>query len=84
MLAPTTAELHNAIQVLKKLGDRIHNHAAHMVMQLPETGLGDRHAAQIEARTIEQAGRIEAVIEQLRGWRDELLEQRKQNVSQSV
>jgi hypothetical protein len=84
MLTPTTAELGNAIEVLRKLGERINTHAAHMVIQLPESSLGDRHAAQLEVRTIEQTSRIEAVAEQLKHWRDELLQQRRQNVSQSV
>lgn len=84
MLTPTTAELHNAIEVLQKLGERLNTHAAHQVMQLADTSLGDRHAAQLEVRTIEQTSRIEAVAEQLKHWREELLEQRRLNVSQSV
>jgi hypothetical protein len=33
---------------------------------------------------IEQTSRIQIVAEQLKNWRDELLQQRRQNVSQSV
>jgi hypothetical protein len=33
---------------------------------------------------IEQTSRIQIVAEQLTKWRDELLQQRRQNVSQSV
>ena len=84
MLTPTTAELHNAIEVLRKLGERINTHSAHSVMQLPDTSLGDRHAGQIEVRTIEQTSRIEVIAEQLKNWRDELTQQNKQNVSQPV
>jgi len=84
MLTPTTAELHNAIEVLKKLGERLNTHAAHSVMQLPDTSLGDRHAGQIEVRTIEQTSRIEAIAEQLKNWRDELIQQKSQNVVHSV
>ena len=66
------------------LGQRINDHAAHSVMQLPNTELGDQYAAHIEARTIEQTSHIEKVSMQLQNWRDELLQQRKQQVAQSV
>jgi hypothetical protein len=84
MLTPTTAELLNAIEVLKKLGERINEHSAHSVMQLPETSLGDHYAGRIGGNTIEQTSRIETVADQLNNWRDELIQQRRQNVSQSV
>ena len=84
MQTPTTAELLNAIEVLKKLGERINTDAAHSVIQLPDTSLGDHYGGRIEVRAIEQTSRIETVAEQLKNWRDELLEQRKQNLSQSV
>jgi len=84
MLTPTTAELFTAIEVLRKLGLRINEHAAHSVEQLPNTDLGDQYAEHIEAQTIEQTGPIEKVSMQLKNWREELLQQRRQNVSQSV
>ncbi|MGD0349121.1 MAG: hypothetical protein ABSB84_02235 [Verrucomicrobiota bacterium] len=84
MLIPTTAELRTAIEVLKKLGQRINEHAAHSVMQLPDTQLGDNYAAHIEARTVEQTSHIETVTTQLQNWRDELVQQNRQHVSQSV
>jgi hypothetical protein len=84
MLTPTTAELLNAIEVLKKLGERINEHSDHSVMQLPETNLGDHSAGRIGVNTIEQTSCIETVAEQLKNWRDELIQQRRQNVSQSV
>ena len=84
MLTPTTAELFTAIEVLKKLGQRLNEHADHSVMQLPNTDLGDQYAEQIQARTIEQTSHIETVATQLQNWRDELLQQRRQNVSQTV
>ena len=80
MLTPTTAELRTAIEVLKMLGQRINEHAAHSVMQLPDTQLGDKYAAHIEAQTIEQTGHIEKVSTQLKNWRDELLQERRQHV----
>ena len=84
MLTPTTAELRNAIEVLTKLGERLNIHAEHSVMQLSESPLGARYAGRIEVGAIEQITRIETVATQLKNWRDELLEQRRLNVSQSV
>ena len=84
MQTPTTAQLRTAIEVLKKLGERLNEHAAHSVMQLPETRLGDDHAARIEARAIQQTTHIETVAEQLKNWRDELLQERRQCVSHHV
>ena len=81
MLTPTTTELFTAIEVLKKLGQRINEHAAHSITELPHTQLGDNYAAHIEARTIEQTTRIEAVAAQLQSWRDELLQQQEQSIS---
>ncbi len=83
-MQPTTAELRTAIEVLKVLDQRLNDHAAHSVMQLPETELGDRYAAHIEAQTIEQTSHIEKVSTQLQNWREELLQQQKQRVAQSV
>lgn len=84
MMTPTTAELRTAIEVLKMLGQRLNDHAAHSVLQLPETELGDKYAGHIEARTIEQTSHIEKVAMQLQNWRDELQKERKQQVAQSV
>lgn len=84
MLIPTTAELHNAIEVLDKLGQRLNEHATHFKTQLPDSCLGDNYAAKSEHQTIEQTTRIQAVAEQLKNWRDELIQQKKHNVSQAV
>ena len=84
MLTPTTAELRTAIEVLKMLGQRLNEHAAHSVMELPDTELGDRYAGHIEARTIEQTSHIEKVAMQLQNWRDELLQEKKLHVVQSI
>ena len=84
MMTPTTAELRTAIQVLRMLDQRLNEQAAHSVMQLPETELGDRYAAHIESRTIEQTSHIEKVAMQLQNWRDELLQEKKQHVVQSI
>ena len=84
MLTPTTAELLNAIEVLNKLGERINTDATHSVMQMPESSLGEHYAGRIGVNAIEQTSRIQIVAGQLTNWRDELLQQRRQNVSQSV
>jgi hypothetical protein len=84
MMTPTTAELRTAIEVLKMLDQRLDDQAAHSVMQLPNTELGDQYAEQIGARTIEQTSHIEKVSMQLQNWREELLQQQKQQVAQSI
>ncbi len=84
MQTPTTAQLRTAIEVLKMLGERINNNAANAVMELPEAQYYDRHAGNIEARSIEQISRIETVSAQLENWRDQLQQQRRQCVSHHV
>jgi hypothetical protein len=84
MLTPTTSELRTAIEVLKMLDQRLNDHAAHSVMQLPDSELGERYAEHIEARTVEQTSHIEKVAMQLQNWRDELLQEKKLHVSQSI
>jgi hypothetical protein len=84
MITPTTAELFTAIEVLRKLGLRINEHAVHSVMQMPNSSLGGHYAGRIEVNAIEQTSRIEDVAKQLKGWREELLQQRTQHVSQAV
>jgi hypothetical protein len=84
MLTPTTAELLNAIEVLNKLGEHINTSAAHSVLQMSDTRLGDHNAGRIRVAAIEQTSRIKIVAEQLQNWRGELIQQRRQNVSQSV
>ncbi len=66
------------------LGQRLDDHAAHSVMQLPQTELGDQYAAHIQAQTTEQTSHIEKVSMQLQNWRDELLQQQKKQIAQSV
>ena len=84
MQTPTAAQLRTAIEVLNKLGERLNAHAEHSVMQLSESPVGAHHAGRIEVNAIEQTTRIEAVAAQLKNWRDELLEQRRQCVSHHV
>lgn len=84
MQTPTTAQIRTAIEVLNKLGERLNIHAEHSVMQLSESPLGAHYAGRIEVGTTEQITRIEAVATQLKNWRDEMLEQRRQCVSHHV
>ena len=84
MQTPTTAQIRTAIEVLRKLGERINTHVEDSVMQLSETANGANHAGHIEVGAIEQTTRIEAVANQLRQWRDELGQDRRQCVSHHV
>ena len=84
MQTPTTAQIHTAIEVLNKLGERINTHAEDSVMQLSESPHGAQHAGCIEVGAIEQTTRIEAVAAQLQHWRDELGQERRQCVSHHV
>ena len=84
MQTPTTTQIRTAIEVLKKLGKRLNEHRAHSITQLPDTQFGDQYAARIEARSIEQATRIQTVSAQLEQWRDELRQERRQCVSHRV
>ena len=84
MLKPTTTELFTAIEVLRKLGLRINEQATHSVLQMPNNSLGGHYAGRIGVNAIEQTSRIERVAEQLKTWRDELLQQRKQSISNHV
>jgi hypothetical protein len=84
MQTPTTAQIRTAIEVLTKLGERLNTHAEQSLMQLSESPLGAHHAGGIQVRTMEKTTRIEAVTAQLKSWRDELLEQRRQCVAHHV
>lgn len=81
MQTPTTAELLNAIEVLKKLGERINLHAAHSVMQMPSSPLAGHFAGRIGVNALEQTTRIEGITEQLKVWRSELVHQQKKSLS---
>jgi hypothetical protein len=84
MRTPTTAQVRTAIEVLKKLEERIDNHATFNTMQSPDARGGDDTAARIEAQTIEQIARVKTVVAQLENWRDELRQDRRHCVVQHV
>ena len=84
MQPPTTAQIRTAIEVLKKFGEHINTNAANEAIGLHESPHSDQLAARIGSQTIEQTTRIETVAAQLADWRNELLQQRRQCVSQRV
>ena len=84
MLTPTTAELHTAIEVLRKLGQRINDNAARSVRQMPSGSQAGQLLGQITVNAREQTQRADDVAEQLKNWRSELINQQKNHVSQSV
>jgi len=81
MRTRSTAQIRAAIELLKMLGERINDSAICSIMQLPDGRLAGDFAAQTEARNIEQITRFENVTRQLEQWRDELLQQRRQCVT---
>ena len=84
MMTPTTAELHTAIEVLNKLNQRIKEHAIRSVRQMPSCGQASHLVGQINVNLMEQMQRSDAVAEQLKNWRNELVQQQNKNVSQTV
>jgi hypothetical protein len=84
MQTPTTAQIRTAIEVLKKFGEHINHNAANLVVQLPDTHFGDHCAARAEGLRIEQVSRIQTLAAQLEHWRDQLLQDRRQCVSNRV
>jgi hypothetical protein len=84
MQIPTTAQIRTAIDVLKKFGEHINHNVADLVVQLPDTHSGDHCAARAEVLKIEQVGRIQTLAAQLEHWRDQLLQERRQCVSNHV
>ena len=84
MRTPTTAQVRTAIEVLKKLEERIDNDATHTAMQVPDARLGEDYSARIESQTIEQIARVKTVMAQLESWRDELRQERRQCVTHHI
>ena len=84
MQTPTTTQLHTAIEVLNKLGERLNQRASDSAMQLRESPFDNHEAGRIEVNAIEQTSRIQSVAAQLKQWREELVQQRRQCVSHHV
>ena len=84
MQTPTPAQIHTAIEVLKKFGEHINDNADNLVIELPDTRLGCHVAPRAKVLKIEQISRIQQVAAQLEDWRDELHQERRQCVSNHV
>ena len=84
MQTPSTAQIRTAIEVLKKFGEHINHNGDNLVIELPDTRMGGDVAARAKVLKIEQTTRIQSVAEQLENWRDQLLQQRRQCVSNHV
>src|SRR5439155_6848622 len=70
MKTSTTAQLRTAIEVFKRLEDRIDKHANHSLMQLQDTRLTYDYAVRIESQTTDKIARLTPVMAQLAAWRD--------------
>jgi hypothetical protein len=81
MQTPTTAQIRTAIEGLKKFGEHINHNSANLVAQLTDTHFGDHCAARAEVLKIERVSRIQTLAAQLEHWRDQLLQERRQCVS---
>ena len=84
MQTPTTAQIRIATEVLKKYGEHLNHHALNKVIELSDSQLHDQQPGRIEAGTIEQTTRIETVAAQLKKWRNELVQERRQCVSNHI
>lgn len=81
MQAPTTTQINTAIEVLQKLGERINEHAARSVRQIPPSSVNGQLAGQISANAIEQTKQAQEITGLLKTWQGELEHRRRQNVS---
>ena len=77
MAAPSTAELRTAIHVLDKLAARLITQTNHALLELPENQADNHYAGKIETHSIEQITRINHISDQLKIWREELMQQRQ-------
>ena len=84
MQAPTSSQIRTAIEVLEKLGERINEHAARSVRQIPPSSVNGLLAGQISANAMEQTKQVGEITGLLRTWHGELEQRRRQNVSYHV
>jgi len=84
MQAPTITQINTAIEVLQKLGERINEHAARSVRQIPPSSFNGQLAGQISANAMEQTKQVQGITGLLKTWHSELEHRRRQNVSQHV
>jgi hypothetical protein len=84
MLNPSTIQIRTAIEVLKKYGEHLNNHASNMAVELAESPQAIHDAGRTTVGAIEQTTRIQTVSAQLEQWRDELMQQRRQCVCNHI
>jgi hypothetical protein len=68
MQAPTATQVRTAIEVLEKLGERINEHAARSVRQIPPSHAAGQLVSQISASATEQNNRVKAITGLLQTW----------------
>jgi len=84
MQEPTTIQLRTAMEVLQKLGERINQHAAKSVRQIPPSSVSGQLAGQISANAMEQTKQVGEITGLLKTWNGELEQRRRQCVSHHV
>jgi hypothetical protein len=84
MQAPTTTQIHTAIEVLQKLGERINEHAARSARQILPCSVAGQLAGQISVNAMEQTKQVQEITGLLKTWHGELEYRRRQNVSQHI
>ena len=84
MQTPTTIQIRTAIEVLQKLGERINEHAARSVRQIPPSSVSGQLAGQISVNAMEQTKQVGGITELLQSWHGELEHRRKQTTSYHV
>ena len=84
MQEPTTIQLRTAMEVLQKLGERINEHAARSVRQIPPSSVSGQLAGQISVNAMEQTKQVQAITGLLKTWHGELEQRRRQCVSHHV
>ena len=84
MQEPTTIQLRTAMEVLQKLGERINEHAARSVRQIPPSSVNGQLAGQISMNAMEQKKQVGEITGLLKTWNGELEQRRRQCVSHHV
>ena len=84
MQTPSTIQIRTAIEVLKKYGEHLNHRASNLAVELAESPQAIHDAGRTTVGAIEQTTRIETVAAQLEQWRDELMQERRQCVSNHI
>ena len=84
MQAPTSIQLRTAMEVLEKLGERINEHAARSVRQIPPSSVNGQLAGKISVNAMEQTKQVGEITGLLKTWHGELEQRRRQYVSNHI